>query len=170
MEQQWNGKQTNKTNLILVSFFLSRSSSKLRPKSSQSVCSENLKCAICEQYAKSGEREKFRISEVPRAENLQKASSYFKDEIYTRIADFDTPSKMFAADLYCHKNCIGEWNKATSIPYTSARTASKTKKNRFENYFTFLKAIIDQGRGFSLSDIRDMINQNDDADVKNNEI
>ena len=61
------GKQRNKTNLILVSFFLSRSSLKPRPKASQSVSSENLKCAIWSQYAKSRERRKIKISKEPRA-------------------------------------------------------------------------------------------------------
>ena len=69
---------------------------------------------------------------------------------------------MFAADLYCHKNCyanyIGKWNRATSIPNTSGRTTSKTKRDIMMNYFPFVKSIIDQGRGFSLSDIRDMNN------------
>ena len=147
---------------------------KPRSKPSQHVHPENLKCAICVQYAKSRERKKFRISEELRTENLQKASSYFKDEIYTRIADLDTPVKMFAADLYCHKNCyanyIGRWNRATSIPPTSARATLKTKRDIFKNYFPFVKSIIDQGRGFSLSDIMEMINQEDDADLKNNEI
>ena len=135
---QRNGKQRKKINVILVFFFPSRSSSKPRPEPSQSVRPENLKCAICGQYAKSGERKKFRISKEPRAENLQKASSYFKDEIYTRITDPDTPSKMFAADLCCHKNCyanyIGKWNRATSIPNESAGTAFKTKRDIFKNY------------------------------------
>ena len=63
-------KQRNKTNLVMISFFLSRSSSKLRPKPSQSVCLGNLKCAIWGQYAKSGEQKTFRISKEPRAENL----------------------------------------------------------------------------------------------------
>ena len=66
--------------------------------------------SICEKWG----TEKFRISEEPQAENLQKTSSYFKDEVYTRIANVGTRSKMFAADLYCHKNCnvnyIGKWD------------------------------------------------------------
>ena len=81
---------------------------------------------------------------------------------------------MFAGDLSCHENCytsyIGEWDRATSTPNTSARTISKTKRYIFKNYFPFIKSIIYQGRGFSLSDIKNMINQDDDADQKNNEI
>ena len=42
------------------------------------------------------------------------------------------------------------------------KTTSKTKKDIFKNHFPFIK--------FSLPDIRDMINQNDDDDLKSNEI
>ena len=55
---QWNAEQRNKTNLILVSFFFSWSSSKSRPKPPQSVHPKNLKYVICGQYAKRGEQKK----------------------------------------------------------------------------------------------------------------
>ena len=97
-------------------------------------------------------------------------ASCLNDEVYTQIADLDTPSKMFAGDLFCHENCYanytGESNKATSTPNTSGRTKSKTKRDIFKNYFQSIKSTIYQGRDFSLSDIMDMINQNDDADQK----
>ena len=167
---QRNANQRNQTNLILVSFFLSRSSSKPRPKRSQSV--RNLKWTICIQNLKSREWTKVKIGKQPRAENLQKASSYFKDKVYTWVADLDTP---FTADLYCQKNCyadyFGKWNRATSTPNTSVRTTTKTKRDIFKNYFSFIKLIIDLGRRFFfLSDIRDMIKQDDDADLKKYEI
>ena len=99
---QRNAEQRNskrKTNLILVSYFSSRSSLKPRPKPSQSVRPENLKCAICSQNEKSEKQKKHK--QYP-----QKASGYFKDEIYTWIADLNTPPPppwKFAADLYCHE-------------------------------------------------------------------
>ena len=65
---QGNANQRNKTNLILVSFFLSRSSSKPGPKRSQSVRPENLKWTICIQNLKSRERTKVKIGKQPRAE------------------------------------------------------------------------------------------------------
>ena len=114
-------------------------------------------------------KKKIRIHKEPQAGNLQKASSYSKDEVYTLIADLYTLSKMFATDFYCHKNCysnyFGKWHRATSTLNIPTRT-SNTKTGIFKNYFPFIKPIIDQGRGFSLSDIKDMINQNDNADLK----
>ena len=96
----------------------------------------------------------------------QKTSSYFTDDVYTQIADLNILSKMFAADLCRHKNYMnynGKWNRAT--PNTSARTTSKAKRDIFKIYFPFMKSIVDQAR-FSLSGIKNMINQNDDIDLK----
>ena len=131
-----NGKQRNKTNAILVFFFsikiLLETTIKTISKSTfwkLKMC--NLR-SICTEWGTG----KIRISEELRAENLQKASSNFKHEIYTITSDLDTPTKMFAVDIYCHKNCyatyIGKWNRATSIPNTSARTTSKTKRDIFK--------------------------------------
>ena len=56
---QRNAEQRNskrKTNLILVSYFFSRSSLKPRANPSQSVRPENLKCAICIQNEKRGKQ------------------------------------------------------------------------------------------------------------------
>ena len=54
------------------------------------------------------------------------------------------------------------------MPNTSAKTTFK--RHIFKNYFPFTKLIIDQGRVFSLPDLRDTIHQDDDVDLKNNEI
>ena len=134
----------------MVSFILSRSSSKPQSKLFQSVRSENLKCGICSQYAKSGERKKFRISEELRAEDLQKASSYFKDEIYIRIADQDTPAKMFVTPAIIFTVI----KTVTQIILRNVIELLKYLIRQQKQYFPFIKSIIDQGRGFSLSDIR----------------
>ena len=134
----------------MVSFILSRSSSKPQSKLFQSVRSENLKCGICSQYAKSGERKKFRISEELRAEDLQKSSSYFKDEIYIRIADQDTPAKMFVTPAIIFTVI----KTVTQIILRNVIELLKYLIRQQKQYFPFIKSIIDQGRGFSLSDIR----------------
>ena len=134
----------------MVSFILSRSYSKPQSKLFQSVRSENLKCGICSQYAKSGERKKFRISEELRAEDLQKASSYFKDEIYIRIADQDTPAKMFVTPAIMFTVI----KTVTQIILGNVIELLQYLIRQQKQYFPFIKSIIDQGRGFSLSDIR----------------
>ena len=131
-------------------------------KPSQNVLPENLKCEICSHYVKKGEQQKFRISKKPRAKNLQKAFSYFKNDAYTHIAYLVTLSKIFVGDLYRHKSCyanyIGKWKEL--LQYLTRQTFDgkpPRKRNIFKNYFPFIKAVIDKGRELSLSGIRNMI-------------
>ena len=128
----------------MVSFILSRSYSKPQSKLFQSVRSENLKCGICSQYEKSGERKKFRISEELRAEDLQKASSYFKDEIYIRIADQDIPAKMFVTPAIMFTVI----KTVTQIILGNVIELLQYLIRQQKQYFPFIKSIIDQGRGF----------------------
>ena len=158
---QCTAKQRNRTNLILVSFFPSRSSLKPWLKLSHNV---RLKCGIFSQYAKSEEQNN---SELARShkQNIYRKPLVTLRMKSTRIADLNTSSKIFSGDLYCHKSChknyIGKWKRTTSTTNTS---------KLFKNYFPYIKSITDQGTGFSLPDIWNMINQDDNADLKNNEI
>ena len=139
-------------------FFVSfRSSSKSQPKPLQSVRPENLKnFALVRNHEQRTCKKPLAILRMKCTHALQ----------------------MFAADLYCHTSCyssyIGKWKRATSISDMQEqiidRTPLRTKRDIFKHHAHFIKSIIDQGRGFSLADSRDMINQDNDADLKNNEI
>ena len=85
-----------------------------------------------------------------RAEDLQKSSSYFKDEIYMRIADQDTPAKMFVTPAIIFTVI----KTVTQIILGNVIELLKYLIRQQKQYFPFIKSIIDQGRGFSLSDIR----------------
>ena len=147
-------------------FFHPRSFSKPQTKSSQSVCErpqnvyEKLKCATCGQYVMTGEEKKI--------QNQKRAKSRKPLVILPMMSTrkLQTWTSFLAADLCRHKNYMnynGKWNRAT--PNTSARTTSKAKRDIFKIYFPFMKSIVDQAR-FSLSGIKNMINQNDDIDLK----
>ena len=114
--------------------------------------------------AKSGERKKFRISEESRARNLQKAFSYFNDDVYTRISYLVTLSKIFVADLYRHESCyvnyIGKLTRATSVSNTLVWTidGEPPRKNDIcKNYFPFIKSMIVERREISLFGTRNMV-------------
>lgn len=147
--------------MILLSLFLFRSSLKPWPKPSQSVHPENLKYAVCSQEWGT---KKFRISEESRARNLQKAFSYFNDDVYTRISYLVTLSKIFVADLYRHESCyanyIGKLTRATLISNTLVWTidgAPPRKKDICKNYFPFIKSMIVEGRETSLFCVRNKV-------------
>lgn len=59
---------------------------------------------------------KCRISEYTGAEYFFEAASYFRDKVYTRIPDLQTPYILIPADLYVHKNCIRSYEKSMNVP------------------------------------------------------
>ena len=114
--------------------------------------------------ARSGGRKKFRISKELRAKNLQKAFSYFNNDVYTRISYLVTLSKIFIADLYRHESCyvnyIGKLTRATSASNTLVWTIDEVpprKNDICKSYFPFIKSMIVEGRGISLFGTRNMV-------------
>ena len=98
------------------------------------------------------------------------------DDVYTRICDLEDPDSIFAADLFYHKNCfpnyIAKYNTAkakSENPQT--KETVKGKPETFKTYVELITKILNQGRGIAISDIRDMINNdNPEIDMKNNEL
>ena len=137
--------------------------------------SENLKCV---QFVVNMQR-------VRNGKNSELARSH-KQEIYRKpLVNLSIKSTPELQTSTPHLKCLQQiftviktvmqivlenGNRTTSTPNTSARTTSKTKRVILKNNFPFIKSIIDQGREFSLSDITNIINQDDDDDLKNNEI
>ena len=161
---------------LLFSF---RSSSKPLPKPSQKVAPENLRCAVCGQFSFNGSRKKSRVCEDPRADSLYQAAKFFMDSVFTRIVTLENRGRMFAADVYCHKTClnryIAKWERqSTKVPIDLEVTFEKDKQNQkrdiFKQHVAFIQSVIDQGKGLAISDIRDMINQENASDLTNKEI
>ena len=83
--------------------------------------------------------------------------------MYSRIADLDNIEGLFAADLYYHRSCIAtyiwkanrtnEWKES----FDTNHLEPTSKWDIFSGYFDTTKNILDQGKGMSMSDIRDMI-------------
>ena len=55
-------------------------------------------------------------------------------------------------------------------PKTNQGTDRSTKRNIFQKYISFIRATLERGNWISLSEIRDLINSNDDIDLKNNDL
>ena len=145
-----------------------------RSDPSPSGSSDNLKCVICGKIAKKGVRKKYRVSEKQRANDLRAAAECLMDDVYTRVCDLKTASSIFAADVYYHRACFPEYmNKYKQAQSTSQDTIPPApgKREIFKRYTGLIKDTIAKGRGLSLSDIRDMINDdNDTSDFRNNEV
>ena len=98
------------------------------------------------------------------------------DDVFTRICDLEDPNSIFAADLFYHKNCFPNY----IAKYNTAKAESENQKTKetvigkreiFKTYVELITKILNQGRGIAISDIRDMINnENPETDMKNNEL
>ena len=94
------------------------------------------------------------------------------DDVYTRICDLTTNEAMFSADLYYHKTCYLEYYKSYSDSITNkfndtAKTSNietndiLTAKIMIKSYIPEIKCVIDHGNGISLSEIRELVQDNE---------
>ena len=93
-----------------------------------------IKSIICSKTQHAGVREKFRMSECPRAQRFLQAVLYFQDDVYTKVADLEDEASVFGADLYYHKTCLESYFKRYSRAKTSASKANRKgpkKRNLF---------------------------------------
>ena len=93
--------------------------------------------------------------------------------MYIRTCDLQDPSKTFGADLFCHRTClpsyINKYHQAETKKETS-NIINPTKRDTFILYIDFLQTIFDAGAAISLSEIRDMINDESNINIINSEV
>ena len=68
-------------------------------------------CVIRGFAKKKGVYDKYRICEDTRASKFLNATVLFQDDVYMRTCDLEDVSRVFGADLYCHKDCINGYIK-----------------------------------------------------------
>ena len=160
--------------LIFHSSFNFRSSSTPREKPSSFVPVQKQTCVICGKKQEKNEVRKYRICEKPRAQNLIDAAILLKDEVYTRISYLKTVQEIFSADLRYHRDCFNKYlhkyNYARNPRGTENIEQEKSKRHYFNKYVQFLENIIEQGRGITLSEVRDLIKEKEGVDIFTNEI
>ena len=125
-----------------------RSSITPRPSPSQLTPAYKLKCVICGQVRHNKIAEKYRISEKQRADDLRKAVQFLQDDPYTGIYDLTTNDYILSVDIYYPNHCFQRY----------MRTFESSKKAQAD----FIRGIFSHGNGISLSEIRDII-QNDSS-------
>ena len=116
---------------------------------------------ICGQFSKGGNRQKFQLREKSKAANLRKAAECLMDEVYTHIAELVTPEQLLPPDLQIHPACCPEWKASNQKDITHSKddmSSIVSKRGIFKRHSQIISAVRDQGKGLSLSEIRDMIN------------
>ena len=85
-----------------------------RPKKRKSNDAENIPsssprdkpCIVCNQMKSKGETKRYRICESRRASRFLAAIKFNKDIVYTRCSYMETITRVFAADVMYHDNCL----------------------------------------------------------------
>ena len=98
VNEMMSEEKDSETLLLANSCPKRRSMSVARPSPRQEN-SDDLNCVICGLARKNKERKKYRVSTSDRANLFLAATSYFKDDVFDRIADLNTETHVFAADL-----------------------------------------------------------------------
>ena len=139
-----------------------------KPSSDQHIHKQT--CIICSKTQHKGIRDKHRISESPRAKKFLQAVNRLQDEVFVRVADLDSESRVFGADIYYHKVCLeGYLQKFDRISRPSIRTTKSSKKRLlFLEEVESIKELIDRGFGIVLSEVRDTINDKNGDDIISN--
>jgi hypothetical protein len=130
-------------------------------------------CVVCGFVKHKNVYEKYRISELDRADKFLKATVFFQDKVYTRTCDLENVPSVFGADIYSHKDCIKKYLKAYDDRQSGrgSEQAYCQKIAAWNQVAAKVKHGFTEGIGYDLSDVRDMLNQllPDDKHIRNRE-
>ena len=130
-----------------------------------------LPCTVCGQTRKwvnkSYVRKKFKISEPDRAEQFLKAVKCdIKPDVSVHCSDLNSISDILAADVYCHKECIRDFVRETDKHESNSvdfKLKCKTRLDVFNDALPVIDDMIQSGYGLSVSEISDILSENDEA-------
>ena len=97
---------------------------------------------------------------------------FFKDEVFDRVADLNSDTHVFAADLYGHPNCICAYlRKYERCSMEQHHHQPSEKYLLFQKANEIIAPLLEAGYGFTLTDIREpMVCFDGTAQIYNKEI
>ena len=119
----------------------------------------NTSCIICNSKAHRRVCAKYRISESDRAAKFLSATHFFQDAVFTRTCDLQDPSSVFGADVYYHNECMVKYIYKFESQYDKDLGPKMSPKQQSWNkIIKELEQGLRNGKGFELSEIRDLLN------------
>ena len=105
-------------------------------------------------------REKYRICERERAEIFLAATRHNCDEVFDRTSDVNTVEGVFAADIYCHKQCslkyIVDYKRSLEEPSESSHILAP-KRDLFQKAMKQIDPLLENDYGFTISEITSLM-------------
>ena len=139
-----------------------RSANISRPPPSANINPIYMKCTICVsdriQVKGVRVREKFRLCEEESAQKFLKAMRFRSDDVWVRCADLDTPEKIFAADIYCHKYCLSQYVQLPKDPeLEEGQVTTNPRHELFKKALRSIDPLLDDGYGLTVTEIREFM-------------
>ena len=146
-----------------------RSTDSTREKPSSGKYVWEILCVICNKKSKDKIREKHRLEKDSRAEKFLEVANKKLDAVYTRVCDCTDPCRMYGADLYYHSTCMRNYireekthdNPDICSPSDVQESDHIVQSNReaLEKVVASLTPSFLSGTGFTLSEVRDRVNE-----------
>lgn len=86
-----------------------------------------------------------------------------KDVVYTRCADLKNPDDVHAADMYCHNICFKQYVPMSHTKESLSKFKASSKWKVFKDVIAKLGPLIEDGYGFTMTEIREIIMNKDDS-------
>ena len=97
------------------------------------------------------------------------ATLYKQDEVYIRVADLESESRVFGADLFYHKICLPNYFNKYNRKLEGCNIRKKSKKREiFVKELESIEEMIDRGFFIPISEIRNVINDKCDEELMSN--
>ena len=116
-------------------------------------------CVICQNYSYKKDHKLYRICENDRAELMLAATKFNLDSVYTRLSIYNTKEKLFAADVFCHKQCINRYLLQYKRDQDDTRLEQELCDDVvMEQFELFVSQLHLSNTGYTISYCRDLIN------------
>ena len=141
-------------------------------KSREQTNSKDLKCVFCMSVrvwlkkSRKHEYNKYRFCCEERIKTFLNASRFFKDEVFCRTSGLNSCEDITASDLFYHDTCFKRYAAKYSSCINSGDqnqncSAYATKKELFRLALKDIYPRIQEGVGFTMSEIRDYMSMLD---------
>lgn len=151
------------TNTRILPISLSSNESKKSPREER--------CVVCDCITYKGKFEKSRITDPNRAQKFLDAKAYFKDVVDLRTSSVYNVDDIIKNSLLCHKECIRNYirryEEMNGKQIVDASTSSTQKETNVNDYLKTLEPKLKEGKGFTLSEIRNKIQETHSIGVDN---
>ena len=93
------------------------------------------------------------------------------NEVYSRIVELVTPEQILVSDLQihpaCFPKCMYKWKAANQKDMHSENVKASivSKLDIFKHHSKITRTVTDQGKGLPSSEIRDMINNEEESNL-----